>query len=86
VFINQENRDFNAMVLVYLRGCGMPKAELARNIGVTAQHLHALLSERVEWKLKHALRAMRALGFTPESFYEELWKDEAGIRGEIWPT
>jgi len=59
VFINQENRDFNAMILVYLRGCRMPKAELARNIGATwrmemsqGQYKVALSSYGLEKRIK----------------------------------
>jgi len=76
MFTRTENTEFNSIVSIYLRSRGISKANLARRIGISRQHLNRLLREEIDWKLKHALRVMKVLDFTPEMFYEELWNQE----------
>lgn len=76
MFTRSEDQEFNNIVNIYLRSRGISKAGLARQIGISRQHLNRLLKEEIDWKLKHALRIMKVLDFTPYSFYEELWKQE----------
>lgn len=79
MFTRSEDREFNNIVNIYLRSRGMSKAELARRIGINRQHLNRLLKEKIDWKLKHALRVMKVLYFTPELFYDELWNQEVSL-------
>lgn len=48
--------------------------ELARTIGITPQHLNAVLKGRVRPSLKLALNIERAVGIPPEKFIPELEK------------
>lgn len=79
MFTRTEDTEFNNIVSIYLRSRGISKADLARKIGISRQHLNRLLREEIDWKLKHALRVMKVLDFTPEMFYDELWNQEMTI-------
>lgn len=79
MFTRTEDTEFNNIVSIYLRSRGISKADLARKIGISRQHLNRLLREEIDWKLKYALRVMKVLDFTPEIFYEELWNQELTI-------
>jgi len=76
MFTQTPDQQLNSMIIIMLNFHNRSKTDLARAVGISKQHLNRLLKNNIEWKWKHAARAMLFLGFEPHDVEERFYTEE----------